>query len=79
MNVIGLESARSAHLEELRRQAFVVAQVRRASHRREARLAAALRGLAAALGAFAARLELPGGADCGPWREDFDQGAGQRA
>ena len=59
-----LERTSRMHMDELRHQAFVEAQIRRARGRRGARIAATLR-------AWAARLERPERDVLGPWREDF--------
>lgn len=67
-----LERASRMHLDQLRREAYVEAQIRRARGRAGSRIAAALR-------AFAARLESPERAVPGPWREDFHHGVVGRA
>ena len=59
------------HIDELRRQAFVGAQIRRARGRVGSRIAATLR-------AWAERLEAPTGIMTGPWREDFRPRAARR-
>lgn len=66
MSVIGYSMERSSrtHLDQLRREAFAKAQVRRARVRTGSRIAAFLR-------AVAARLEQPDRTAAGPWREDF--------
>lgn len=64
--MIGTSFERTSHMhmDELRHQAFVEAQIRRARGRVGARIAAALR-------AWAARLDRPERDAPGPWREDF--------
>jgi hypothetical protein len=73
MSVLGRthEQIGHMHLDELRREAFVGAQVRRARGRVGSRIAATLR-------AWAERLEAPTGMMTGPWREDFRQRAARR-
>jgi len=60
------------HIDELRRQAFVGAQLRRARGRIGSRIAATLR-------TWAERLEASTGIMTGPWREDFRPRAPRRA
>jgi len=60
------------HLEDLRRQAFARARLRRARGRLGARIAATLRALAE-------RIDVPERAPTGPWYEDVRRGAAQRA
>lgn len=69
MSVSGMSYERAGHyrLEELRRRAFVAAQVRHVTRRPLARLAAALHALATRLEGQAA--------GSGPWRRDFGTGA----
>lgn len=67
MTVTGnsFERAYYTRIDELRRQAYRVALLRKTRRRSPARLAAGLRALAA-------RLERSKGPVAGPWREDFD-------
>lgn len=72
--MIGLSFERSSHMhmEELRRQAFTVAQLRQARTSARARIAATLR-------AWARRFEASERPSEGPWHEDFDMRAAERA
>ncbi len=74
MSVYGWSYERTGrmHMEDLRRQAFVRAQVRRARGRAGARIAAMLR-------AWAERLDVPERTSPGPWHEDFQRRAAQNA
>jgi len=74
MSVIGWSQERVGrlHLEDLRRQAFVRARLRRARGRFGARIAATLR-------AWAERIDVPERTSTGPWYEDVQHGAAQRA
>ncbi|HKI59366.1 MAG TPA: hypothetical protein VKA00_09140 [Trueperaceae bacterium] len=74
MNVTGISFERAYHtrMDELRREAYVAAQVRQATRRPLVRLAAGLRKLAA-------RLDRPGRVASGPWREDFEPAASWHA
>ena len=74
MSVYGWSHERTGHmhLEDLRRQAFVRAQVRRARNRAGVRIAAMLR-------AWAERLDVPERTMPGPWHEDFRHRTAQNA
>jgi len=65
------ERAGRMHMEELRRRAFARAQLRRAHGRVGARIAAALR-------AWAERLDASERALPGPWYEDVEHRAAQQ-
>lgn len=73
MSVIGVsvERVNSMHMDELRREAYVEAQVRQIRGRPGARIAALLRTLAS-------RLDAGERASSGPWREDFRPSAAGR-
>lgn len=72
MTGISFERAHHTRLDDLRRQAYLVAQLRQAQARPLTRLAAALRRLAT-------RLEASRDVAAGPWREDFTPAASGRA
>lgn len=74
MSVTGISYERAGYtrIEDLRRQAFVEAQARRSRGTLGARIAVALRALAA-------RLDGRVSAASGPWREDFHPSAAGRA
>lgn len=74
MTVTGISFERAYHtrMDELRREAFRAAQARQATPRPLARVAAALRKLAA-------RLDRSGKPASGPWREDFKPVAARQA
>ena len=72
--MIGLSFERTSHMhmEELRRQAFTEAQLRQIRPSFGTRMAATLR-------AWARRFEASERPAEGPWREDFDMRAAERA
>lgn len=72
MTGFSVERAHHMRLNELRRQAYVIAQIRQAQGAPLARFATALRRLAS-------RLDAARGAAAGPWREDFTPAASGRA
>jgi len=74
MTVTGISFERAHHvrLDELRREAYLAAQVRQARRR-------PLAGLASALRTRAARLDRSGATTTGPWYEDFRSAARRHA
>jgi len=74
MSVIGMSYERTGHMhmEDLRREAFVEAQIRRARGRAGSRIAVALR-------AVASRFDASERLTSGPWREDFHYRTAKRA